>query len=319
MENIHILEEVLSILNSSLKDLNNSEWHHIYPILRNQIQRIKRNINKKSLYFDKIEANDFLQLVYETRELALNRLSVEKLNSTRLNLLLNNLTLIELYLLQANNTDNKYIIDHQKKAQNLINNLNEINNDAKKSQDDFDNYIKELKEDNIAKIKETEEQISSMLNAAGTVGLAKAFTDQKNYFKKQTVKWEVFFMGAIISTIIIISSLVILSIYKNFDLTTLSIKLLPVYMPVIWLLFFCSKRRNEFATLTNEYIHKETIALSFTSYKEEATHDESLSIELLKTSIENFADNPCHALKNSNSHEHPIFDMLKKFIENKKD
>src|SRR6185312_17547490 len=44
---------------------------------------------------------------------------------------------------------------------------------------------------------------------------------------------------------------------------------LPFYVPLVWLAYFASRRRSEFQRLEQEYAHKESLAKSYDSYRQQ--------------------------------------------------
>jgi hypothetical protein len=44
---------------------------------------------------------------------------------------------------------------------------------------------------------------------------------------------------------------------------------LPIYLPVVWLAYYSSKRRGEAQRLKQEYAHKESLAKSYMGYKDQ--------------------------------------------------
>ena len=105
---------------------------------------------------------------------------------------------------------------------------------------------------------------------ATSVGLAKAFSDEKKSFKNAIKKWNIGFLGSVVG-------LTVFGFIKLFwlevDFTTLQSSLnfvlsgLPIILPLVWLAIYCAKRRSEHTMLLQEYTHKETFANSYSSYK----------------------------------------------------
>lgn len=92
---------------------------------------------------------------------------------------------------------------------------------------------------------------------------------------------------------------------------------LPFILPSFWLVIFISRRRNEAQRLEQEYAHKEALAKSYESYKQqiekldEKDKNELLPI-LMKNMLEAIALNPAKTLDRENKDPTPIEEVIKK-------
>ena len=92
---------------------------------------------------------------------------------------------------------------------------------------------------------------------------------------------------------------------------------LPFILPAIWLVLFVSRRRNEAQRLAQEYAHKEVLAKSYESYKQQI---EKLSEEeqnkllpiLMENMLKAIALNPAETLDKNHKEPTPIEEVIKK-------
>ena len=92
---------------------------------------------------------------------------------------------------------------------------------------------------------------------------------------------------------------------------------LPFILPAIWLVLFVSRRRNEAQRLAQEYAHKEVLAKSYESYKQQI---EKLSTEeqnkllpiLMENMLKAIALNPAETLDKNHKEPTPIEEVIKK-------
>ncbi|MDO5053688.1 MAG: hypothetical protein Q4D86_00055 [Pasteurella oralis] len=92
---------------------------------------------------------------------------------------------------------------------------------------------------------------------------------------------------------------------------------LPFILPALWLVLFISRRRNEAQRLEQEYAHKEALAKSYESYKQqiekldEKDRNELLPI-LMKNMLEAISLNPAKTLDKDNKDPTPIEEIVKR-------
>ena len=91
---------------------------------------------------------------------------------------------------------------------------------------------------------------------------------------------------------------------------------LSVLAPLVWLTFFVSKRLSEAQRLKQEYAHKEAVAKSYESFKQQidklnldAEKDLLIKI-LLKTSIEAIGFNPSKTLDKKHGDKPPLLSIF---------
>lgn len=91
----------------------------------------------------------------------------------------------------------------------------------------------------------------------------------------------------------------------------------PFILPALWLVLFISKRRKEAQRLAQEYAHKEALAKSYESYKQQIEKlDEEDRNKLLPILMENMlkaiALNPAETLDKNANNETPMEEVIKK-------
>ncbi|WGE45986.1 hypothetical protein [Actinobacillus equuli] len=92
---------------------------------------------------------------------------------------------------------------------------------------------------------------------------------------------------------------------------------LPFVLPALWLVLFVSRRRNEAQRLAQEYAHKEALAKSYDSYKQQIEKlSEENRNELLPKLMDNMlkaiALNPAETLDKNHKEPTPIEEVIKK-------
>ena len=94
---------------------------------------------------------------------------------------------------------------------------------------------------------------------------------------------------------------------------------LPISGPLIWLAIYASKRRSENQRLEQEYAHKETLAKSYSSYKQQIEdlnqEDKELLTKLLETAITTISYNASETLSNKHGDGTPIQEGLKSLVD----
>ncbi len=188
----------------------------------------------------------------------------------------------------------------------------------KKEIDSRKEELNNFKQEQEKVLNTLKDQIKGLMPNAVSVGLAKAFSDEKKNFKKAIKKWNWGFIGCI-------STLVVFSFIKLFwlevDFTTLQSSLnfvlsgLPIILPLVWLAIYCAKRRSENSMLLQEYTHKETFANSYSSYKNQIEdlkeEDRTLLNELLRKAIAIISKNPTTVLGKNHSGDLPVDEIQK--------
>ncbi|WP_010434927.1 hypothetical protein [Vibrio cyclitrophicus] len=161
------------------------------------------------------------------------------------------------------------------------------------------------------------EQIESLLPAATSAGLASAYETLKSEcdtpIKDFTKLFYLALLGLFIcSSIFVINSFSIWPFSIEFvsagtwtEVSTAGLKKIPFVLPFLWLTVFASKRRSEQQRLRQEYAHKEALAKSYDSYKQQiealGEENQQLQARLLERTIEAIAFNASTTLDKKHS------------------
>ena len=188
---------------------------------------------------------------------------------------------------------------------------------------DLDDFEQKQKK----KYDELNKQIQSLLPGATSAGLSSAYHEMRNKFSKSAVWYGIGFYVSLIVLSLVIYCVRNLSIIEEIPLDKgLGISLLalfgnfavklPFILPALWFVIFVSKRRSEAERLTQEYAHKESLAKSYDSYKQqikelsEKNENELLPI-LMGNMIKAIALNPAETLDKKHQSDSPISEVLK--------
>ena len=200
-----------------------------------------------------------------------------------------------------------------------------LSGDLKVLMEDMTKFEKEQK----SKYKTLNEQIEGLLPGATNAGLATAYRDMKGTFDKPIKQASTLFY-------LTISALVVISLFvaiKSIGVTGIEfievgdwsavlkglVNKLPLYIPVVWLAFYATRRRSENQRLQQEYAHKESLAKSYNSYKKQilALGDEDKEMQkvfIMKT-IDAIAYNASSTLDGKHGDKMPVHEMIEKTVE----
>lgn len=177
------------------------------------------------------------------------------------------------------------------------------------------------------KYDELNKQIQSLLPGATSAGLSSAYYEMRNKFSKSAVWYgRGFYMSLIVLSLVIycvrnLSIIEEIPLDKGLGISLLALfgnfaVKLPFILPALWFVIFVSKRRSEAERLTQEYAHKESLAKSYDSYKQqikelsEKDENELLPI-LMGNMIKAIALNPAETLDKKHQSDSPISEVLK--------
>ena len=185
----------------------------------------------------------------------------------------------------------------------------------KKIIDDRVSSINTYEKEQHALHKKLFEKIEKLLPSATSAGLAKAYHDERVKFEKPIKNWNRLFLVALLSISFV--SIATLHDLKTFeDLGKGIMHTLPISGPLIWLAIYASKRRSESQRLEQEYAHKEALANSYSSYKQQIEglnqEDQELLVKLIETAIEAVAYNASTTLDGKHGDNTPIEEILTK-------
>ena len=171
-------------------------------------------------------------------------------------------------------------------------------------------------------------QIESLLPGATSAGLASAYKEMRGSFAEPIRNANRMFYWSIASLILVSFALSIesisfthISFVKLGDwesvLRSLTYKL-PFYAPVLWLAYYASKRRSEFQRLEQEYAHKEALAKSYDSYRQQilqlGSEDQSLMKELIAKAVDAIAHNASTSLDGKHGDKSPYQEVIEKTV-----
>lgn len=188
--------------------------------------------------------------------------------------------------------------------------------------------LDDFKQKQHERYEELNKQIENLLPGATSAGLSSAYNEMRNKFSN-SAKWYGWgFYGSLIILMFVIfcvRDLLIITeipLDKGLGISLLallgnfSVKL-PFILPALWLVIFISKRRSEAERLTQEYAHKESLAKSYDSYKQQIEKlSEENQKELLPVLMENMikaiALNPAETLDKKTPKRQPHFRNFKR-------
>ena len=200
-------------------------------------------------------------------------------------------------------------------------------------------------------------QIESLLPGATSAGLSSAYRSMHDKFSKEVKDYGMYFyisisillaiivivnipsISSYISSLFqydvskdsIIDSLKVIIPYGIFTLDGKELSLgnkaisildsliykLPFILPAIWVALFVSGRRNEAQRLAQEYAHKEALAKSYESYKQQIeklseVEQNKLLPVLMEIMLKAIALNPAETLDKNHKEPTPIEEVIKK-------
>lgn len=194
--------------------------------------------------------------------------------------------------------------------------------------------------------QELNKQIESLLPGATSAGLSSAYNIMYNKFNGEVKMYGwlfylslvlllcavfgVNFIPNIAAQHVVLDSSIMARIVTTLDRI---IYKLPFVLPALWLAFYISRRRNESQRLAQEYAHKEALAKSYDSYKqqiEKLSGEESdrLLLVLMENTLNAIAFNPAKILDGNSKEPSPIeeiaknkdlWEFIKNFTPTKKD
>jgi len=175
--------------------------------------------------------------------------------------------------------------------------------------------------------KNLEKRINSLLPGATSAGLAASFSETRKSFDEKIELFSRIFYASIFFIILLggVPFKYFPDIFQNISnqfpdslsaFNVLALKL-PILIPLIWLAIFASKRRSENQRLQQEYAHKENLAKSYQSFKQQietlsSEGKEPLMEKLLDSTISAIGFNPSTTLDGKHGDKPPLQEMLEK-------
>lgn len=186
----------------------------------------------------------------------------------------------------------------------------------------FELYEKEKK----SKFAEIEKDIKKLLGGATNGSLAHSYEISKKSYFWPIIIWNALTMGSIFCIAYIsYDSLKDIKLNDYMSILSLTALRLPIYIPLVWLGIFSTRRRNEIKRLQEEYKHKETIAKTYYGYQEQMAKlsDSEKAKELQERLMSNLVDmvnqNPNTTLNKIKQENTPMIDFIEKFSKLPKD
>lgn len=172
-------------------------------------------------------------------------------------------------------------------------------------------------------------EIETLLPGAMSVGLSSAYADLKKSFDAPIRNYSSIFYFSltgivVIGFILVVHSVSLTSIQfvdMNDPLSLFGsfVYKLPIFGSLLWLAIFASKRRSEDRRLQQEYAHKEALAKSYYSFKQQidalSSGSEDLSQKLLDKTIEALALNASSTLDGKHGDKIPAVELTEKAID----
>jgi hypothetical protein len=162
----------------------------------------------------------------------------------------------------------------------------------------FDEKLAQLEESLAESRKILDESVDNLRGAMRDVrrqGLAGAFNRRARNILAEKIAWLGVFLIAV-------AGLAILAVKLAVDVTDLTYEVLAVSLlrrlvfaaPMIWLGWYAARQVGRLNVIQEDYEYKAATALAFESYRNEieTSGDESLTLDLLRTTVRNFGDNP---------------------------
>ncbi|MBS9783516.1 MAG: hypothetical protein KGV46_03080 [Pasteurella sp.] len=166
------------------------------------------------------------------------------------------------------------------------------------------------------------EDINNLLSDATNAGLASAYQKQKESYKIPIIIYNGLFYFSVIGMFVLswwLFKEFPKNLNNNLSLVADLLHKMPFFIPLIWLALFSSKRRSEVERLKQEYAHKEAVAKSYQSFKNqidklENKEESQLLIKLLDTAINAVAKNASETLDKKHGDKLPTIELSEKTL-----
>ena len=180
------------------------------------------------------------------------------------------------------------------------------------------------------------DKANEMLSLTTTIGLSKAFNQLKGTFSKANGIWNFVFIISLLTMMAVAYNTMSLNFFGVEEIVTpvtstedtkhewetiltKMLKGMPLYIPLVWLAVFATRRRSENKRLEQEYAHKEAVAITYDSYKEQIeliddSKNKELLLKLLDKAIDTVAYNASSTLdQGKHTESTPSHDLVKEF------
>lgn len=101
------------------------------------------------------------------------------------------------------------------------------------------------------------------------------------------------------------------------ELPRLSLSILPLYVPLLWLAYSTSKKIKLSKRLVEEYTHKEVLSKTFEGLSRQIDEtdgelSQALRTKLLYNLLDTSSENPGKLISDYNNSDHPVMDAIEK-------
>ncbi|HEB9431755.1 TPA: hypothetical protein RZK50_000921 [Campylobacter coli] len=300
--------------------------------LKKELQDLKENIEELEN-----EANDKLEIIQEKYNLICgadnNESLYDQIENTKDNIE-KQLQELSSKINNFNDFYNETFGEFDKESNTRSGGLKKELQDLKEQ---FKNYIKTNKEEfelyeknQKSKFADIEEDIKKLLGGATNGSLAHSYEVSKKSYFWPVIGWNCAVFVSIILIIALSGELIInqlekININDYISILSLTALRLPIYISLVWLGIFSTRRRNEIKRLQEEYKHKETIAKTYYGYQEQMAKlsDSEKAKELQERLMSNLVDminqNPNTTLDKIKQENAPMIDFIEKFSKLPKD
>ena len=97
------------------------------------------------------------------------------------------------------------------------------------------------------------------------------------------------------------------------------LSILPLYIPVLWVAYSANRKMNLSKRLSEEYAHKEALAKSYASYKEQIesldSDDKSMQKIFIMKAVDAIAYNASETLDGKHGDNHPMHGIVEKITD----
>lgn len=325
--NIETIKEVLNALNK-----NNSN------------EAIQNLNNNSEIYKTKIE--ELEDLINNNKEKSNNILEIAKKLEKQIEIIKNENRNIDKYIedfSKTNETINKQKIQINEIQKQHENNLNDFNQKLQELKDFYIEVYGDEENDGLKKeFEETKQdldnyneqqkkEIDNLLHGATTYTMSKSFIEAKESVTKSIKNWHIITVVILVAwAILAFARNAFVDSFKDGNLLAFISINLTYTIPCLLLAIYASKKASENRRLGQEYLHKETLATAYDSYKKQIENlvdneenKEKLLEGLLELSLRALEFNPATTLDNKNKHNHinnpfmSVFDKVFKKVEKK--
>ncbi|ULO01225.1 putative membrane protein [Campylobacter sp. RM5004] len=325
--NIETIKEVLNALNK-----NNSN------------EAIQNLNNNSEIYKTKIE--ELEDLINNNKEKSNNILEIAKKLVKQIEIIKNENRNIDKYIedfSKTNETINKQKIQINEIQKQHENNLNDFNQKLQELKDFYIEVYGDEENDGLKKeFEETKQdldnyneqqkkEIDNLLHGATTYTMSKSFIEAKESVTKSIKNWHIITVVILVAwAILAFARNAFVDSFKDGNLLAFISINLTYTIPCLLLAIYASKKASENRRLGQEYLHKETLATAYDSYKKQIENlvdneenKEKLLEGLLELSLRALEFNPATTLDNKNKHNHinnpfmSVFDKVFKKVEKK--